>query len=1128
MRRKRYLTLLLNLALFIFAGAAYAQFENGSLVGTVADTTGAVVPGAKVVVTNTETGVVLTRTTDSVGEFQFPSLRVGVYRVEASMAGFQNALANQVHMSVATTQRVNLVLKPGSSNETVTVEANELGLVTETSQRGQVITNEQIEAFPLSTLDYSDLVTLSTGAITSPLGTDDNSSSLVREGSFNINGQRSMFNNFLLDGMDNNAQGVSNQGFSNQIIQPSQNSISQFQVVTNNQSAEYGRSAGGTINVAFKSGSNDLHGEVYEYFRNTNLNANGYFVSPTGKPTLIRNQFGANLGGPILRNKFFYFVDYEGVRQIRSHVNRSNVFKLSDRQLILNPDVPGQPPNTTKVNNPYTGAQYPGDQPLPRSALSPIALAILDSFPLPNTPGVPANVATNNYTALQRFLDDADKYDLRLDAQWTPRTSSFLRLSQSKEYAVDGPSLPEPLDGAVNGKQRIINQQVALGLTRQIGAAQLLEFRLGASYTKGGKYTAAIGDTRTFGIPGTPTDPRIYGGLVSQVISGYTTFGRQATNPQWQYPFLLDPKISYSWLKGKHSLKTGYEFQYLQEIVADTNPLFGRMTYAGKFSGSVIGDFLFGAPSKIELTNFYVAHIRANSHYAYFQDDWKVLPKLTLNLGMRYEYGGRFRDKDNSLTNFDPATTPKTLTMLKAHSGSAYDETLIDPDMNDFAPRIGFAYSATPKTVIHAGYGVSFIHFSRNAESETLSINGPQVVVSNLSQVPKKAKSGTGTPTANFYSIDQGFPNGFTSEANYDLAKSTITYVPRNYRDPYVQSYYVDVQQSVGRNQIVDIAYVGNHSVKLGEVGNFNQANPAWGRVNGPNSDYIRPYSNLANIIYAFNGAMENYNALQARYEQRHRWGLTVLNSFTWSRTFDTASGNLGYKYGHSPTPQNLYNLSADYGPSEFDRPLVNVTSIVYTPPVGRGRTFLSHDSYVVDALLGGWQISAINTARSGPTITPTYSPTAINQVSGITAAYGGANYYRPWRVPGTKVQRLHVRNNPTIAFCNTPQSSPTTGIGCQAFLTSTAPAGVDSPFGDSPNGLYRADPFNSLDLALNKTFALPVENFKVQFRGQFYNVLNKTNFQPPGTTCCSTSFGQITDTFGPGRIGQVALKVLF
>lgn len=587
----RHLLVLFGFAFFVFDGSAYAQFENAALVGTIKDSTGAVIPETMVTATNIATGVALSRTTDAAGEFQFPSLRVGVYRIEASKEGFQKGIADKINMSVGTTQRVNLTLQTGSSNETVTVEANELVLATETSQRGQVITNEQIEAFPLSTLDYTDLVTLSTGAIASPLGTNDNTSSLVREGSFNINGQRSMYNNYLLDGIDNNANGVSNQGFSNQVIQPSQNSISQFQIVTNNQSAEYGRASGGTINVAFKSGSNSLHGEVYNYLRNTALNANGYFVSPTGKPTLIRNQFGANLGGPIFKNKFFYFVDYEGVRQTRSHVNQSNVFKVSDHDLILNPDVAGQPPVTTKVNDPNTGIQYPGNKPLPRSILSPIALAILNEFPLPNTPGVAPTVATNNYTALQSFSDNSDKYDLRLDAQWTPRTSNFLRLSQSKENAVDGPILPEPLDGAVNGKQLIINQQLAIGVTHQMGAAQLLEFRLGVSYTKGGKYSSAIGDTRTFGIPGTPTDPRIYGGLVSQVLSGYTTFGRQATNPQWQYPFLFDPKISYSWLRGKHSLKAGYEFQYLQQIIADTNPLFGRMTYAGKFSGSVIGDF---------------------------------------------------------------------------------------------------------------------------------------------------------------------------------------------------------------------------------------------------------------------------------------------------------------------------------------------------------------------------------------------------------------------------------------------------------------------------------------------------------------------------------------------------------
>lgn len=1122
---------------FCLVGTCFAQFETGALVGTITDASGAVIPGATVVVTNIETGVKLTRTTDSSGIYQVPSLHVGKYRVEVTKDGFAVAKAENVTMSVGTNQRIDLTMGTVGDTQNVTVQASDLVLETETSQKQQVITNEQIEAFPLPTLNYSDLVTLSTGVVVSPLGTNDNTSSLVREGSFNINGQRSMYNDYLLDGMDNNAHGVSNQGFSNQVIQPSQNSVSQFSIVTNNQSAEYGRSSGGTINTAFKSGTNKFHGEVYEYFRNTELNSNGYFKTAAGKPTLIRNQFGMNLGGPILHDKLFFFLDYEGFRQIRSNVSFSNVWKASDRAFIM---LPGgtyiaSGSNANYVLNPYTGQHYDPTQPIPANDLSPIARAIMASFPLPNTPNVPATTATNNYTSLQRFTDDSDKYDVRLDEQWTPRMSSFLRLSQSKEYANDGPTLPEPLDGAVNGKQRIINQQVALGLTRQIGASALLEARLGFSFTKGGKYTPAIGDPRTFGIPGLPSDPRIAGGLVSQVISGYTTFGRQATSPQWQYPSLLDPKATYSWLHGKHAFKVGYEFQHLRETIADTNPLFGRMTYAGSFSRYLTSDFLFGAPSKIELTTFLVVHVRANAQYGFVQDDWKILPNLTLNLGLRYEYGGHFWEKDNNQTNFDPATTPTTLKMIKARNGSIYDHTLIDPDLNNFMPRVGLAYSPDKNTVLHAAFGISYVHFTRNAEADVLAINGPQNVATVQNQIPVNNVQGTAT-TGNFRSIDQGFPAGFIDPSTYNIGTSQITYVPRNYRDPYVESWYFGVQRQLGRNRSIDVSYVGNHSVKLQEVGNYNQANPALGRVGGPGSGtpFKRPLTTLQDISYSFNGAMANYNGLQAKFEQRNFHGLTILNSFTYSRTFDTASANLEYKYGHSPAPQNIYNLAADYGPSEYDRPLVNVLSVVWTLPVGKGKTFLKNAGYMTDLLLGGWQLSAINTDRSGPSISPTYSAAAANQVSTLGAAYSGLGYYHPWIIPGTKPKRLHVPGNPQYAFCN---NTLVTQVGCTAFLTNTvdtahksaAPVGFpDSPFGNAPTGYFRADPFHQLDIALNKSFALPWDGVQVQFRGQFYNVLNKTNFQPPGTTCCSSSFGVITDTYGPGRIGQVALKILF
>ncbi|WP_213806296.1 carboxypeptidase regulatory-like domain-containing protein [Granulicella sp. dw_53] len=1141
---------LIPLALMLFAlcvGRMYGQFETASLVGRITDSTGALVVGAKVTVTNVATNVAISRVTDKAGVYLVPALPAGVYRVVANMSGFNDAITENVHLLVGTNQNVNLIMTIGNS-ETVTVEASQLGLETETSQKQQVVTDEAIEAFPLLNMNYSDLLTLATGVTQDAAGQDLGTSSVVREGSFNINGQRSTYNNFLLDGMDNNAHGTSNQGFSNQVINPSQYSLSQFSIVTTLPAAEYGRSAGGTINVAFKHGSNSIHGMVYESLRNTIANSNGFFraASNSGasnRTTLVRNQFGGNVGGPIMRDRFFYFIDYEGLRQVRQVVNQANIFKLSDHQLIASPNATA---NTTAVLNPFTGETYPADRPLPRSVLSPIALAILDSFPLPNNNGAGTTSISSNWSALQRFINSYDKEDARIDAQWTPRMSTFLRLSQSKEHDLDGPILPSPISGG-NGYFRTINQQAALGLTRQIGATQLLEARLGASFTKGGKLPYTLGDPRTFGIPGTPTDPAVAGGLVTLGLSGYTGIGRQATNPQWQYPFFLNSKLSYSWLFGHHNFKTGYEFSYLRQTVQDVNPIDGDMEFQSSFTGYTISDFLFGVPNEVDLTTYFVAHIRQGGHSAFIQDDWKILPRLTLNIGVRYEYASHFYEKDGRLTNFDPNTTPYTGQLLRASSsGSAYQKQLIDPDLNDFMPRFGFALSPNQKLVIHGGYGIGYMHYTRSGEVDNLSINGPQVNAAVYNQVPKFFKTANVKTSPTFFSLDQGFPQGMASPANFNLFTSTVKWVPRNFRDPYVQSWYAGFQASVGRNRVVDIAYVGNHGVKLQEVGTYNQRDPALG--NDPVTGYFRrPYSNIGDVTETFNGGMSNYNGLQARFEQKSFYGIWLLNAFTWSRDFGNVSDSLTASRGFSGSPQDFYNLHNDYGPLQYDTPIINNTALIWTLPLGRGRMFLRNSGSVVNNVLGGWKITAYNQFHSGPALTPNFTPSGFQQLSN-----SGGVQYRPFfgvdtsgsitGVPGTSlrqfaVKRLHVPGHPEQAFCDSVYSSPTQAAynGCVlGFATTnpspTATSGAGSsadPRGNVPNGLLRGDSYDQLDAGINKTFDLP-EGMHLEFRGQFYNVLNKTNFTPPGMTCCSTSFGRITSTYGPGRIGQIQARLMF
>jgi hypothetical protein len=664
------------LCLFLLSATAFAQFDNGSIVGTVHDGTGAVVSGATVTVTNIGTGIVSTRTTNDNGDYEVPALRVGQYNVTVTHPGFAAANATDITVSVASRQRIDLTLKVGDTNTTVEVSGVSLQVETDTSQRSQIVTQYQSAALPLVSRNYSDLLGLVTGVRQAPsAATTSSISSLVRAGAYNVNGQRSMFNNFLLDGMDNNAYGESNQGFDNQIISVPPDSVAQFSVVTNNQSAEYGRSSGATINTASAGGTNHFHGTAYEFIRNTALNAAGYFKPTLGtvpfkKSTFNRNQFGVNFGGPIFKDKLFFFLDYEGFRQVLKPLSVLTLPTQNQLNGIL----------VVPVKNPTTGATYAAGTPIPSSAINPLSQKIVSYFK--QIPGLPVGgtlatggLVSNDYAVQAPFTDYSDKGDLRLDYQQNASSSWFLRVSDRKENAVNNPTIPLPLDGQTNGKIRVLNQQIALGYTHLIGANKIIDARLGLSRTKAGKYTLSIGDT-SFAIPNLPNNSVVSGGLPSVGITGFSGFGRQGTNPQWQNPALLDPKVNFTWVKGAHSLKFGYEYEKIWMAVNDNNPLYGSWSYSGGYSvcppsasltcaNNINGpqaasppatsdnywaDFLFGTTSAYSLANYFVAHLRQTMHNIYAQDDWKVSPQLTLNLGLRWEYGSPYTEQNNYIS----------------------------------------------------------------------------------------------------------------------------------------------------------------------------------------------------------------------------------------------------------------------------------------------------------------------------------------------------------------------------------------------------------------------------------------------------------------------------------------------
>ena len=1068
--------------LVLAVASARAQFDSASVLGTVRDASGGLVPDAKVTLTGVQTGISVSKTTGNDGNYEFVAVKPGLYLVTAEKPGFAMAMVDQVPVQVSARLRVDLQMPVGQVTEKVEVTASSPLLDTDSSQRGQVITGEATRALPLLSREYSSLALLTSGVKLG--GSSLTTGNTPREGAFNVNGLRSVFNNFLIDGVDNNAYGTSNQGFSNQVMQPAPDAIGEFKVITNNVSAEYGRAAGATVNVSYRSGSNTVHGGGWEFLRNDAFNATGFFKPATGKPGIDRNQFGGVLGGPIVRNRAFFFGDYEGQRQTRTLTAISTIATPAQRQGVFAVD----------IRDPRTGALYLAGTPIPVSAFASKVLA-----GLPDTT-VPGN--SNNYSLAEQFTADYDKANGKIDLQASPNVALFGRYGFRNLNTFDEPPIPLPSGGSGNGAIYAKNRQGIAGMTWAQSARSLLEVRFGYSWTQGGKNPPALGTPSAqdqFGLPGLPSDPRISGGLPTILITGYSDLGRQATNPQWQYPTVYNPKINYTWTRGAHSFKSGYEYQWIATEVQDVNPLYGRDTYNGSFTRPAgaaasnlynLADFELGLRAQYALSSVLVAHLRRDMHFAYLQDDWRASSKLTLNLGLRYEYATPYWESGNVLSNYDPTTN----SIVKATDGSIANRALVDPDRNNFGPRLGFAYTVTDRTVVRGGYGIGYVHFTRAGGGDLLPINGPQVVNAVVNQ--------TNPALPSFVPAEQGYPAGLADPSQFNPLTANITYIPRDFHSGRVQSWFVSVQRELRRDMLFEVAYVANRADGLELFANYNQAAPnnAAGTIALQDR---RPIPAYADITYAFNGGKSHYDAMQAKFEWRFTHGVSVLSSLTLSKTKDNGSQSLENANGNFPAPQDFYNLAADYGTSEYDQPYNSTTSFVWALPFGQ------QSSPAVKAIIGGWQLAGINRMNSGEPVTLTYTPGATFVVSGIAQDFRGANNYR-----------ANVTCDP-IASGADQTINNWFNKSCVSV-----PTDPSQPFGNAARNSVRGPAFWQIDLAASKRIPLggPV-NF--EFRLEAFNLLNHTNFRAPNGNRSTGGFGTITSTYDPRQL-QLGFKLLW
>jgi len=1107
-----------SLLLFLFTSLAWGQAESSEVLGTVRDPAQAAVQGAAVKLTNQDTGIETKTVTDEHGNYDFFNVHVGRYTVTVEHAGFSKVTSSDVIVDVSQRQRVDLTLQVGAVTDSVTVTGAASLVDTDSSEHSQVI-SAAVPELPLNGRNYADLALLSTNTVKSPIAIAFGPTATPREASFNVNGMRSTYNNFLLDGLDNNAYGTSNQGYSSQVVQPSPDAIAEFKVITSNYNAEYGRVGGAVVNAVMKSGTNQFHGTAYEFIRNTVLNAGGFeFSQPFYKPPLQRNQFGVTIGGPIVKNRLFFFGDYEGYRQLQHYPNFDSIPTSTDRQGIL--PVP--------VVNPFTGVVYPANTQIPVASLNPLAAAVLNALPATNGAG-----RSNNYQALLEVRDFSDKYDAKIDGQINDRMTAFLRWSQRKDLQYFEPSMQTFAGGDGNGHIHAIDQNASLGYTWTVSPDSILEARLGFTHVLAGKNPPFLGGAslqQLFGIQGLPTTPSLTGGMDTQSVSGFTAFGRQTSNPQFQNPTSWNPKVSFSKVIGRHSIKVGYEYSYIRTEILDTNPLYGQDVYAGQFSkptcaqlGQATGctiasdatsynlaDFIFGAPSQINQGSYDIVNLRQFVHSLYAQDDFRISSKLTLNLGLRWDFASPLYERDNSYTNFDPTTD----TMVKATGGSLFNRALVHPDYGDWGPRIGLAYSVDPKTVVRSGYGISYTFFNRPG-SALEGINAPQALFGVLNQTMPAG----GPPPAGYLNTQNSFTTGIANPSAFNPVNSNVVYVQPDMKWPYIQNWFVSVQRELAYDTVLEVAYNGNHSLRLPILGDYNQAipNPVTATCNGGVTPAItsgclgvqarRPIPSFGPITWVDPAGDDHYNGLSVRLEHRFAKGLYVLNSFTYGNAMGDSEQALEY-FSYEANPQNIHNLAAEKGPSSFDVRINNVTSVVYMLPFGKGRQFAANLNPLLEGILGGWEINTINTAHTGYPLDVSYAATTATDVTGLSNDYRGQAIQRP-NVTGAAISQS------TSQMINTYFAGYTFSI-----------PSVNQPFGNLGRNAFRSPGFEQWDLGVDKNFRIR-EGINLQFRAEFFNFLNQVNFGIADQKITDAAFGTIRTTYPPRQI-QFALKLMF
>jgi len=1156
-------TLLVLVALLVPARMA-SQVDMGAISGVVRDPSGAAIPHAKLLLVNEATGISMATASGSEGQYTFSPVKIGRYTVSASAAGFKSVRQNNVSVDVQQNVAVDIQLALGASTETVVVNEAPPLLQTQDASVGQVVEEQTIENLPLNGRNFTFLAQLSAGVTQ---GQQD-SRGLGASGSFAANGLRPAQNNYLLDGIDNNANLVDFLNGSAYSVKPPVDAIQEFKVETNNYSAESGRSAGAVLNATLKSGTNSFHGALWEFIRNDKLDAANYFEVAKGK--FRQNQFGGTLGGPIRHDKTFFFMDYEGTRirqaypyisTVPTALERSSGYTNLSDLLTQGPSPascmqsPGQAgcvedilgrgytlgqvldPSTTRpiscgVLDPVSGmvpactnGATPGTQigfarepfagnTLPTGRLDANAIKLLNLYPSPSNSGL-----FNNYASDPVVSNDTDQFDVRVDQSFGSKDNAFGRLS----YVNNPVFIPGPFGGIADGGaffagiQNAISWNSALSETHQFSETTVNEFRLGynnLSATRTQPNASTAGIPIQFGIQGV-AQGNSNGGLGTIFLAGLNQLGSNDYLPSIELSTTSQITDNVTKVLGRQTLKAGFEWQRLGFAILQPIASRGNWSFSGDFTevptttggntglaqmllspipGTVTGaaDYVGGADN-VGASNIANTSMKHLYYAGYFQDDYKPTKKLTLNLGVRYEYFGQLLENRGNQSNFilTGANGHSTFLLTQKRCSTPFSADFKAAEVTDgidtvcssqpglgvsqkanISPRFGFAYELTHKLVARGGYGMFYGGFE-NSVVETYIDFPFQFDLSYPYLVPNQpvtfANGSIGT-------LETGLTGIPLTPAAVEPGGVSFTGEDYNMPTPYTQGYNLTLQYALTSKDTVQASYVGNTVHHLGSY--VNPQTPHEMLPPGLNVTNYIPYPDFTPYItYTKFSANSHYSSLQVNYERRVTSGLNVLANFTWASCLTNAVDVLnqtaltGYRAPFLPG----FGMRKDFGRCDFDINKVVHFSGIYELPFGHDRHFL-RTGKVVDAILGGWDTNWIYTLQDG-------QPGSVGCTIPTTTGFGcnaltvpGVGLYTGAHTPA------HWMN--AAAFATPPVA---TQIGQTDF----------SPLGGGPSQ-YRGPGFNHLDFSLFKQIQL-TERLRFEFRSEFFNLANHPNFSIPG-----------------------------